>query len=399
MELTVAGGTGSPYLHSDQFGRYSGTPAYEQEIALNDDPGTGGQVFGAAHTDPLSPHVIVPVEASSGLGSCERIRRFPRTPRPQAPPPFGENYADSASGRSDAGVGNRSDCNAVQTGPNAPFVSVIIACRNAERYVGHQLEALAAQEISVPWELVFVDNGSTDRSVQVAESYRDRIQMRVVSAPELPNQAYARNVGADAASADKLVFVDADDEVAPGFLTSMFAMLQQHDFVASLRDDAALNPEWTRHAQNTPESSHGTFTMFAFGAAVGLSRAVLLSVGGWPEEYVPNEDMALSFRLQRSGVPLVYLPEPLLRYRFRESIRGLFSQTRRWGYQSAHVHRDFGAAFAARRPVSLAVSEWLAVLRQLATARNRADLARCAVRLGYSVGRLMGSLRYRVFYL
>ena len=283
-------------------------------------------------------------------------------------------------------------------GNELPALSVIIPCRNAEAYLARQFDALASQETSFAWELVLVDNGSTDRSVQIAETYAERMQLRVVPAPDRANQAYARNVGAKEAYAEKLVFVDADDEVSPGFLASMFATLAEHDFVASPRDVDALNPAWIRDAHDVPESAYGAFSPFAFGSAMGLSRRVFESVGGCPEEYAPCEDMALSYRVQQSGVALVFLPEPLHRYRFRSSIRGLFSQTRVWGYQEALVYRDFRAPAVPRRSASLALSEWFSVLRELMAARSRADLARCAVRLGYSAGRLHGSLRYRVFY-
>lgn len=281
----------------------------------------------------------------------------------------------------------------------SPAVSVIIPCKNAEEHLGQQLEALASQETSFRWELIIVDNGSTDRSISIAEAYADRVELRVIPALERPNQAYARNVGAGAARAEKLIFVDADDEVAPGFLTAMYRALAQHDLVMSPQDLDALNPGWNREAHDVSPASQGAFAPYAFGSGVGLSRRVLESAGGWPEEYTPCEDMALSYRLAQSGVVLARLPEPLLRYRFRDSLGALFSQTRIWGCREALVHREFDAAFVPRRTLRLAVSEWLGVLGQLVAARNRTDLARFAVRLGYSVGRCQGSLRYRTLYL
>jgi glycosyltransferase involved in cell wall biosynthesis len=283
-------------------------------------------------------------------------------------------------------------------GNQLPLLSVVIPCRNAEALLGRQLDALASQETSFPWELVLVDNGSTDRSVQIAETYADRLQLSVVPAPDRANQAYARNVGASAASAEKLVFVDADDEVAPGFLASMFATLGEHDFVASRREQATLNPEWSRDAHEIPTSASGTFAPFAFGSAMGLSRQIFESVGGCPEEYDACWDMAISYRLQRAGVALVFLPEPLHRYRFRNSIRGLFSQTRVWGYYEVLLYREFQAPLVPPRSGSLALSEWFGALRDLVGARTRADLARCAVRFGYSAGRLHGSQRHGVFF-
>jgi glycosyltransferase involved in cell wall biosynthesis len=283
-------------------------------------------------------------------------------------------------------------------GDELPLLSVVIPCRNAEGFLGRQLDALASQETSFPWELLLVDNGSTDHSVQIAETYVDRLQLRVVAAPDRANKSYARNVGASAACAEKLVFIDADDEVAPGFLASMFATLEEHDFVASRREQSTLNPEWSREAHEVPASASGTFAPFAFGSAMGLSRQVLESVGGSPEEYQTCEDMAMSYRLQQAGVALVFLPEPLHRYRFRNSIRGLFNQTRVWGQYEVLLYREFGEPFVSSRSASLALSEWFSAVRELMAARSRADLARCAVRLGYSVGRLHGCLRHRVFF-
>jgi hypothetical protein len=286
-----------------------------------------------------------------------------------------------------------------QSAQITPGVSVVIPCRNAGEYLSQQLEALASQETTFPWELIIVDNGSTDRSVSIAKRYERRVPLRVVPALDRPNQAYARNVGARAARAEKLIFVDADDEVAPGFLTAMHAALGEHDFVMSDQDLDALNPAWNREAHDVSTASQGAFATYAFGSGVGVSRRALEAVGGWPEEYTPCEDMALSYRLQQSGVALARLPKPLLRYRFRDSLGALFGQTRVWGCREALVHREFDAAFVSRRTLRLALSEWLGVLGELITARSRADLARFAVRLGYSVGRFQGSLRYRTFYL
>jgi glycosyltransferase involved in cell wall biosynthesis len=314
--------------------------------------------------------------------------------RPGAQPPLSAPQVIQLSAIPETPSADRGDARA----HTPPALSVIIPCRNADQHLGQQLEALASQDTTFSWELIIVDNGSTDRSLSIAESYADRIRLRVVPALERPNQAYARNVGARAARAEKLVFVDADDEVAPGFLNAMLGALSEHDLVMSPQDLDALNPGWNREAHDVSAASQGAFAPYAFGSGVGLSRRVLESVGGWPEEYTPCEDMALSYRLAQTGVALARLPEPLLRYRFRGSLRALFSQTRVWGCREALVHREFDAAFVPRRTLGLAVSEWFGVLGQLVMARSRTDLARFAVRLGYSVGRCQGSLRYRTFY-
>jgi glycosyltransferase involved in cell wall biosynthesis len=289
-----------------------------------------------------------------------------------------------------------------QSTHSVPAVSVVMPCRNAERHVVRQLEALASQETWFPWELVVVDNGSTDRSIPLAQGFADRMPVRIVVAPERPNQAYARNVGVLAARADKLIFVDADDEVSPGFLAEMYTALQENAFVTSRVDIASLNAAWSQYAHAVPDStdSGGRYIPpLANGCALGIRRGALAAVGGCPEEYDEAWDLAISCRLHLAGVSLASLSTPLYRYRFRDSIIGLFRQTRVWGAYQARAHREFGSALLPQRAVRVVAAEWGTAWGKLLTARSRGHAAQCAVRFGYCLGRLQGSVRYRTLYL
>src|SRR5664279_4470403 len=75
-----------------------------------------------------------------------------------------------------------------------PKLSVIIACLNGAATLGTQLEALAGQPCPVPWELLLADNGSTDASVAIAESFRPRIPtLRIIDASSHRGAGPARN--------------------------------------------------------------------------------------------------------------------------------------------------------------------------------------------------------------
>jgi len=282
---------------------------------------------------------------------------------------------------------------------DTPVLSVVIPCRNAEEYLDVQLRALAAQDADFEWEVVFVDNGSSDRSATIAAAYKPQLPITIVDASDRPGQAYARNVGAQVARADRLLFIDADDEVAPGFLAAFHEALSRRDFVTCPSEDATLNPAWTRHAHDLTQATHGAWPPFAGGTAFGASRAALDTVGRWPEEFTPVEDIALSILLQRSAFELHRLPTPLLRYRHRTTILGLHRQTRAWGYGQTLVFREFGPDVVPPRALRLAVSEWLTAARKLVGARSKADLAQVAVRFGYCIGRLQGSIRHRTLFL
>ena len=64
------------------------------------------------------------------------------------------------------------------------LISVVLCCHNGERTLVDQLSALAEQRYDGKWEVVFVDDGSTDSSVSIAESWSDRLPLRIVPTSE-----------------------------------------------------------------------------------------------------------------------------------------------------------------------------------------------------------------------
>src|SRR3989337_1593891 len=112
-------------------------------------------------------------------------------------------------------------------------LSVVIPCLNGARTIGAQLEALASQQWSQPWEVVIADNGSNDDSLAIVRSYQDRIpNIRIVDASDRRGQPHALNVGAAAAKGEALAFCDAGRAVAPGWVAAMGDALAEFDFVA-----------------------------------------------------------------------------------------------------------------------------------------------------------------------
>lgn len=283
-------------------------------------------------------------------------------------------------------------------------ISVIIPCRNAGLHFRQLLESLVLQECAEPWEVIVVDNDSTDGSAALAMSFADCLDLKVVSAAEMPNASYARNVGVRAASGDKLLFIDADDAVAPGYIAALSQALHAHDFVTSRVDSATLNPAWVHMAQGPPWQTERVLTFFDFlpaaGINIGIRRALFAAVGGFPEEFSGSQDVAFCWKAQLLlGTHIHFVPEAVYCYRYRDSLGGLYRQSRNWGFSNALLYAQFRAAGMPGRPVRMAIEEWIRVVRQLLKARTREARAPLVVRLGYCVGRLRGSLRYGVVYL
>ncbi|MDX1402861.1 MAG: glycosyltransferase, partial [Kiloniellales bacterium] len=88
-----------------------------------------------------------------------------------------------------------------------PRVSIVIPCWNAENYISRAVESALKQRYQ-PLEVIVVDDGSTDGSLDVLKSYEKEI--RILSGPNR-GLSSARNVGIFAAGGDLIQFLDADD--------------------------------------------------------------------------------------------------------------------------------------------------------------------------------------------
>src|SRR5205823_5630359 len=99
------------------------------------------------------------------------------------------------------------------------------------------------------------------------------------------------------------------------------------------------------------------------------------------------------------GFRLHFVPEATYRYRYRDTLLGLFRQCRNWGTSNVLLYCYFREAGMPASPLRIALGEWCDVLSGLARARSKAQLAPVVVRLGFCVGRVLGSIRYRRVYL
>jgi glycosyltransferase involved in cell wall biosynthesis len=107
----------------------------------------------------------------------------------------------------------------------ADDVSVVVPVFNCERYVAEALESIFEQS-ALPGEIIVVDDGSDDNTLQVVGRFGDSI--RVITQPN-SGIAVARNVGINAATRELLSFLDADDLMAPGSLQRRLDRLGEDD--------------------------------------------------------------------------------------------------------------------------------------------------------------------------
>lgn len=222
-------------------------------------------------------------------------------------------------------------------------ISVVIAALNADRYLGEQLDALAAQNYPEETEILVCDNGSHDGTRDLVEARRSLDPtIRLIDASARPGAGFARNVGVQNATADLIAFCDADDVVAPGWLAAMAAASAKHAVVAGRVEAERLNPRWTQAARQVPEGiQDSSFLPFAGAGNLAIRKEAFLSVRGFSPEQKVLEDVDLCWRLQLAGYHLGYTPEALVHMRLRRSIGGIYRQGHAYGEARAQLERRY----------------------------------------------------------
>jgi glycosyltransferase involved in cell wall biosynthesis len=281
--------------------------------------------------------------------------------------------------------------------------SVIVPVHNGERHLTSLLESLTKQSLSEKWEAVAVDNGSSDGSVAILERYKDRLPLTVIHASERHNPSFARNAGARVARGRFFLFVDADDALAAGYVEHMTRALADHEWVTSRVDSTSLNPEWVFLAHGEPWQAETIAVFFDFlpatGINIGIHRSDYERLGGFSEAFSGSEDIAFSWKAYKAGLRLHLVRDAIYQYRYRDSTTALYRQAANWGRDNVLLYATFRSEGMPGRRWSVTLRDWKTAGQALLASRDGRSRARAAVQLGYCVGRLQGSLRYRVRYL
>ncbi len=285
------------------------------------------------------------------------------------------------------------------------LTTVVIPVLNGADSIVRQLDAVEAQEYDGAWEVVVVDNGSDDGTVEIARAWTDgRRNARLVSAPDVRGAAHARNRGVDAAEGDFIAFCDADDVVTPRWLAELTRAATRADLVGGSLSTGALNGAEVRSWQEEPSQTvtvallvaHG-FLRFASGCNFGIWTEVFDRLGGLDKRLAAGEDIDLSWRAQLAGYRLGFAPRAVVERKHREDLRSLARQQYRYGVSAGQLYLRFKAAGMARSSPVHAAMTWTRLLVTLAPALGTsAGRGRWVASAAHRCGRLAGSIRHRV---
>jgi glycosyltransferase involved in cell wall biosynthesis len=187
-------------------------------------------------------------------------------------------------------------------------LSFVIPAHDEEVLIGRAIAALrsAADTAGVPYEVIVVNDSSTDRTAAIAEAAGARVvsvNVRQIGA--------ARNAGAAVATGDTLVFVDADTFITPANLQGA---------LQAMRDGAIGGGAAAQFDEPVTRSARVILKIWvwlsrtlrlAAGSFFFCSKAAFETAGGFDPAYYAGEEVYLSRRLNKRG-KFVILKEPVL---------------------------------------------------------------------------------------
>lgn len=204
----------------------------------------------------------------------------------------------------------------------APRISVVVPAFNGEPFIASSIESVLEQTYPNV-EFVIVDDGSTDRTIDVVQGFDPDVRL-VVQSNAGPGAA--RNRGAAETTGPLLAFLDQDDTWHPERLQRMTAAMARDGASAVLCATRALgeNPPMGRLVRMDPPSPSIESLLLWQGRVVScgsnllIERGTFRSLGGFDASLGPVTDWELLVRLVTEGVRLAYLDEPLVDYRWHE---------------------------------------------------------------------------------
>lgn len=237
----------------------------------------------------------------------------------------------------------------------APFVSVIVPCRNEAKHIGSVLRSvLESDHPREKLEVMFVDGMSVDGTREILErAARDYPFIRVLDNPRITTPV-AMNIGIKSSRGDFIVRMDAHSHFPKDYIRRCVELLQTtgagcaggFSFTLPNGDDpwaravaaATMHPLVVGNSLYRISRTPGFVDTVPFGA---FPRAVLEKVGLFDERLTRNQDNELAARIRKSGYKIAFDPAIRLRYWDQATLRGLARQgfhTGMWNVYTIALH-------------------------------------------------------------
>lgn len=203
------------------------------------------------------------------------------------------------------------------------MISIVMVMYNAENYVGDAIDSILSQEYT-HFELIVVDDGSTDHSIEVVRSYGDE-RIRIIE--NLHDYIGSLNLGISLSNGEYIARMDADDIMLPNRLQVQYEYMEDHldvDVCGSWVEFFGKVSTIYKYPENHPEIVKSMILKNSIcHPSTILRRSSLvkkMSLNSlYKGEYIYAEDYKLWIDLIMNDFRFYILPEVLLKYRINDS--------------------------------------------------------------------------------
>lgn len=201
-----------------------------------------------------------------------------------------------------------------------PLVSVITPAYNSERFIKEAIRSVLGQTYT-NWEMIIVDDGSTDRTVDFIEPYlkQDR-RIKLIKLSENKGPAVARNTAFEHARGRYLAFLDADDQWFPKKLEKQLRFMQERQIAFSFTKYVKVKEDHTETASVVSIPDQVTYRQLLKHNVIGCLTVMLDTTMIGKVRMVnmrSRQDYALWLTLCKQGFTAYGLQETLAKYRVR----------------------------------------------------------------------------------
>lgn len=183
-----------------------------------------------------------------------------------------------------------------------PIFSFIIPALNEEKHIGECLNSISDLQFDHSrFEVILVDNGSTDRTTAIAESY----QFVKINELKAGSVGAVRNFGAKHAKGQFLVFLDADCTLDKNWLSSAEASVgvsSQSIFGGGVK--LTNNPKWIEKHWLLEKDGKSQLPKQLIGASICIAKPTFDHIGGFNEEITAGEDSDFHLKASSLGFPI-----------------------------------------------------------------------------------------------
>jgi len=187
------------------------------------------------------------------------------------------------------------------------MISVVIPAYNEEHVIDACLQSFMHQTFKQPFEIILVNNNSTDTMLEKAKIYADRIPLRIVHEKK-KGRGSARKTGFLAAKGNIILSTDADSMIPPYWIEKMAAHFEDGSVIAvtgtgKITDRSKISNTLFNVLQPLSMRAYrltfGHYWLTGFNFAI--TKDAYLKAGGFNEDLNAQEDVELAFRVKKIG--------------------------------------------------------------------------------------------------